>query len=86
MSAKKVLSDADRAPRPLEHDLDTRVRALKTRFKGRSVGLDEKLTPHNALRDHEPLRKMPPPDRRYWPSPNSQRAPRRPQAKKGSPR
>ena len=86
MPAKKSLSDADRARRPLQHDLDARARAVRTRFKGRNVGLDEKLTPQNAMRDHEPLRKMAPPDRRYWPSPNSQRAPRRPQAKKGSPR
>lgn len=83
MPNERRLSGDERARQVLSRD-DACAAAVRAGVKGRMVGRDETLTPHDALKGHEPLRKMPPPDRRYWPSPNSQRAPRRPQAKKGS--
>lgn len=84
MPTERVRSDDERARHALSQNADKHAGAARVSAKGREVGLDQTLTAHKALRAYEPLRKMPPPDRRYWPTPNSQRAPRRPQAKKGS--
>ena len=85
MPAKQLLSD-EKARRVMQRDLDKRTRAVKASFKGRNAGLDEKAGAPTRPKDGVAVRKMAPPRRRYWPSPNSQRAPSRPQASKGSPK
>ncbi len=86
MPAKQALSDDERALQALQHDVDERARAVRARLEGRNMGRDRQSSAHSTLKDGEPPRKMAPPSRRYWPSPNSQRAPSRPQAKKASSR
>ncbi len=54
--------------------------------KGRNVAPDKKFGACTLPKDDGTVRKMAPPARRYWPSVNSQRAPRRPQGSKRSPR
>jgi len=76
-----TLTDKRRAHHVLSRDMDT---AAGAGFQVHQVGPDVRSAPREVARDHEPLRKMPPPARRYWPTPNSQRAPRRPQVKKVS--
>jgi hypothetical protein len=85
MPAKQLLSDEE-ARRVIQRDLDRRTRAVKASFKGRHAGLDEKSGAPTSPKEGETVRKMARPGRRYWPSPNSQRAPSRPQASKGSPK
>ena len=51
-----------------------------------NVALDKKFGAPTVPRDDVAVRKIAPPARRYWPSANSQRAPRRPQGSKRSPK
>jgi len=83
MSSKRLPS-AELARRAIQRDLDTRTSAVKARFKGRTAGLDEKAAAPSFPKEDVTVRKMAAPSRRYWPTPNSQRAPSPPQAKKGS--
>ena len=83
MPAKRSLSDEE-ARRLIQRDLEKRTLAVKASFKGRNAGLDEKADGPTSPKDGVAVGKAAPPRRRYWPSPNSQRAPSRPQAKKGS--
>jgi hypothetical protein len=85
MPAKQLLSD-EKARRVIQRDLDKRTRAVKASFKRRNAGLDEKGDAPTSPKDGVAVRKMAPPRRGYSPSPNSQRAPSRPQARKGSPK
>ena len=50
------------------------------------VAPGKKFGAPTLAKDDGTVRKMAPPARRYWPSVNSQRAPRRPQGSKRSPR
>ena len=50
------------------------------------VAPDKKFGAPTLPKDDVAVRKMAPPARRYWPSANSQRAPRRPQARRRSPK
>jgi hypothetical protein len=85
MPPKQLLSDEE-ARRVIQRDLDKRTRAVKASFKGRNAGRDEKAGGPDRPKEGETVRKMARPGRRYWPSPNSQRAPSRPQASKRSPK
>ena len=85
MPAKQLLSDEE-GRRVIQRDLDKRTSAVKASFKRRNAGLDENDGAPASPKDGVAVRKMAPPRRRYWPSPNSQRAPSRPQASKGSPK
>ena len=85
MPVKQLLSDKE-ARRVIRRDLDNRTSAVKASFKRRNAGLDKKAGGPTSPKDGIAVRKMAPPRRRYWPSPNSQRAPSRPQASKGSPK
>ncbi len=85
MPAKRLLSDEE-ARRVIQRDLEKRTRAVKASFKGWNAGRDEKAGARTSPKDGVAVRKMAPPRRRYWPSPNSQRAPSRPQGSKGSPK
>ena len=82
MPVKELLSDAE-ARRIIQRDLDKWIRAVKVSFRGRNAGLDENAGTPTSPKDDVTVRKVAPPRRRYWPSPNSQRAPSRPQASKG---
>ena len=85
MPVKQLYSDEE-ARRVIQRDLDKRSRAVKASFKGRNAGLDKKAGAPISPKDGITVRKMAPLRRRYWPSPISQRALSRPQARKGSPR
>jgi len=79
-----TLSNKERAHRALQAAVDERARAVRARFNARDERLHEAAVTRSTQKDGEPPRKMAPPNRRYWPTPNSQRAPSRPQAKKSS--
>ena len=85
MPVKELLSD-EGGRRIIQRDLDKRISAVKVSFRGRNAGLDENAGAPTSPKDGIAVRKMAPPRRRYWPIPNSHRAPSRPQANKGSPK
>ena len=72
--------------RGIQHGRDTLANAAHVNLgpKEGDVGLDKRFGLPTGPQDDEPARKMAPPTRRYWPSANSQRAPRRPQGSKKS--
>jgi hypothetical protein len=80
MPVKRLPPD-EGSRRVIQRDLDQRTRDVKARFKGRNAGLEEKADAPTSPKDGVAVKKMAPPSRRYWPSPNSQRAPSRPQAR-----
>jgi hypothetical protein len=80
----KLQLNEERARQAMQAAVDERASAARARFGGRDERLHETAATRSAQKDGEHLRKMAPPSRRYWPTPNSQRAPSRPQAKKGS--
>ena len=79
-----TLSNEERARQASQAAVDQRARAVQAGFRGQDERLHETAVTRSTQKDGEPLRKMAPPNRRYWPTPNSQRAPSRPQAKKRS--
>ena len=85
MPAKQWPSDKQ-ARQVIQRNLDKRTSAVKASFKRRNAGLDEKNGAPASPKDDAAVRKMSPPRRQYWPSPNSQRAPSRPPRTKKSPR
>jgi hypothetical protein len=87
MAAKQVLHN-DEARRGIQRGVDRLANAEKAALdpKEGHVALDKRFGAPTVSKGGETVRKMAPPARRYWPSANSQRAPRRPQRSKRSPK
>jgi hypothetical protein len=87
MATKQLLYDAE-ARRAIRHGVDNLANAEKAALdpKEGDVAPDKKFGAPTRPKDDVAVRKMAPPARRYWPSANSQRAPRRPQVRRRSPK
>ena len=79
---------AEATRRHLQHDQDTLMDAVQktvTTPKG-DVALDKAFAALSVPKGGRAVRKLAAPERRYWPSANSQRAPSRPLGTKKAPR
>ncbi len=87
MPAKQVPYDEE-ARRAIRHGMDKLANAEKAALdpKEGDVAPDKKFGAPTLPKDDVAVRKMAPTARRYWPSANSQRAPRRPQVRRRSPK
>jgi hypothetical protein len=86
MAAKQVLHNEE-ARRGIQRGVDRLANAEKAALdpKEGDVAPDKKFGAPTLPKDDVAVRKLAPPARRYWPSANSQRAPRRPQVRRRSP-
>jgi len=86
MAAKQLRSEEAR--RGIQRGVSRLAKAEKATPdpKEGDVALDKKFGAPTLPKDDVAVRKMAPPARRYWPSANSQRAPRRPQVRRRSPK
>jgi len=87
MTAKKLRS-TEEARRGIQRGVDKLANGEKAALdpKEGDVAPDKKSGAPTLPKDDVAVRKMAPPARRYWPSANSQRAPRRPQVRRRSPK
>ena len=87
MTAKKLRS-TEEVRRGIQRGVDKLANAEKAALdpKAGDVAPDKKFGAPTLPKDDLAVRKMAPPARRYWPSANSQRAPRRPQVRRRSPK
>jgi len=87
MTAKKLRS-TEEVRRGIQRGVDKLANAEKAALdpKEGDVAPDKKFGAPTLPKDDVAVRKMAPPARRYWPSANSQRAPRRPQVRRRSPK
>jgi hypothetical protein len=86
--ATKQQRSTEEARRRIQRGRDTRANAVQaTRDPTeRDVARDKAFDALSVPKGGRTVRKMVVPARQYWPSANSQRAPRRPQGTKKSPR
>ena len=87
MAAKQLLHNEE-TRRGIQRGVDRRANAEKAALdpKEGDVALDKKSGAVSIPKDDVAMRKIAPPARRYWPSANSQRSPRRPQVRRRSPK
>ena len=86
--ATKQMRPTEKARRRIQHGRDTLANAAQVTLgsKEGDVARDKEFDALSVPKGGRTVRKMAVPARRYWPSANSQRAPRRPQGSKKSPR
>ena len=86
--AAKQLRSTEKARRGIQRGVSRLANAEKAALDRREgdVARDKEFDALSVPKGGRTVRKTAPPARSYWPSVNSQRAPRRPQGSKRSPR